>query len=382
MNRRFASLWCLFNLAPDDLSGAAAAPPPGGDPSQGTPPAAPPATPAPAPVSASAAPASDPSQGGQGGLGGTPAAAPPPPPPTLRDQLRNYGIDLSYLPSDDAALAHLSLQMQQQQLAAQQAQAAQWQQQQYRQQVPQQQKPWFEAPEFDPNWRNVLYRDAAGNLRVQEGHDPTIPLKYTKALEHQQNFMQKFAFDPVGAIKPGVQELIRSEAQAMVQQALAQQAEQQRTDAIFQQNPWMFERGRNADGSLGQPVINPNTGREVLSQEGRAYFHYLQQVQASGVRDVQAQHQHVMAYLQRDALIAQAQAANPAIAQQQANAAFLAANRPNTPGVQASQPANSVVAAAATNGLQGRSRLQQMMQGNFAAAGYRPGDEIAMPGVH
>lgn len=237
----------------------------------------------------------------------------------MRDALRQYGYDYSALPSDEAALSHIALQLRQAQEMAQQFQPHRQEFEAYlrqRQQAQLQQQQaaqnWWKAPEFDPEWEKALYRDASGNLRVHDGYDPLIAQKYLNFTRHVQDVQRRMALDPIGTLKPGLEQMVREMAGQLIQQHLGQYQEQVYASNLLQSNPWMYE----TDPNTKQPVYDP-MGRPVLSEFGRAYRGYVQEAVQLGLHTSQAQDKYARGMVQRDYMMRQFQAQQQAGQQQQ-----------------------------------------------------------------
>lgn len=353
-----------------------------------------PATPSPEPSSLGASPSpSSPGTPETANLGGTATPAPQAQQYVgIRDALRNYGLDPSQFPDDHAALQHLASAYRQQgdlsQLAqygrqymqhADQFQAWRQQQAAQQQQAQQQQQSWWKKPEFDPSWASKLTRDpATGEIKAVAGADPGLVQKYLAWTEHQRGFLDKFAQDPIEAIKPGLIDIARQVAQEMVGQHLGGFQEKQAAQSIIQQNAsWIHEHDAN-----GRAVIDPQTGRPAFSPYGRAYAGYVQQAEQMGLRDVQSQHNFALTNVQRDYLarqyVGQQQGGN---AQQQGQAAkdqFLANAAANRPNVGANGVNGSTGAPANPAGINNLRSLQDLMMKNLAANGYQAGQPIDM----
>lgn len=269
---------------------------------------------------------------GTSGTGGSPANAGTPPvssptatpaatPVSLRDVARQHGFgEIERFGDDHQFLNHLLLQAQQTQALQAQLQAQQdyarygrehYQHRDAFQQflAAQQQKaqpekePWFKAPEYDPAWRAKLERDPqTGQIRAAQGAPPGLVDKYLSAVEHRETFLDKFAFDPLGTIKPGVEEVVRSIAQELVQEQLGRyQADQQARQIVQSNAQWMYDR----DGQ-GQ-VRYSQQGMPQLSEAGKAYYSYAQQANQLGIQGEQQQHNYAIGMLQRDMALVQLQ---------------------------------------------------------------------------
>jgi hypothetical protein len=393
---------CFHGIRPDKRSeGEPVEPntitPTGTDPQTGTQPTS---TPALAPeVSQAAPPPPSPPSVGAGAAG---AAAPAPIPSgagdggylSVRDALANYGLDVRQQFQDDhQALQHLVGVAQQWQQAQQMlpyaqqymrhaGQFQQWmaQQQQAAQQAQTQQQSWWKAPEYDPSWSQKLMRDPqTGEIKALPGQDPSIVGKYLAWVDHQRGFMDKFAQDPIGAIRPGIEQLVREQAQQLIQQHLGQFQERSLAQQVLQQNAdWMYDQSG---------PINPQTGMPPLTPLGRQYAQYIFRAESMGITNTRDQHEYALGFLQRDYALGQLQGqgqqpGNPSPAQQQpvapgANAAaqqFLQQARQGAANPAA--PAQNVNGNyQAPNGLSARG-LQEAMLKELQANGIQPGQQL------
>lgn len=358
------------------------------------------ATPAPAAAQpAQSAPAAQgpASQGGSSGISGvagvqagTPAPAQPQTPQGVRDVLRTMGYDLSGQFQDDhSALAYLA---QQARVAQQSAQLAQYgqqylqhadqfqaflrQQQAEQQRLAAQQQGWFKAPEFDPSWTQKIYRDQAGNLQVVPGADPMLVSKYVAWTEHQRGWLDKISQDPIGAMRPGLEQLIDQRAQQLIEQRLGGFQEQNAARQFVQQNSsWLHARDQQ-----GQVVIDPRTQMPALSPAGQRFAAYVQEAEQLGL-NTQGQTRYALGMVERDVAMARLQsqpqqAAQPAVTpQQQAKDDFLsqAAQRVLTPAQQGTQ---GNVQGAPPPIQPGARNLREIMMADMAAAGFLPGQQL------
>lgn len=372
----------------------------GGQGGAATPPSAP-ATPPAQPAVGSGAggqstqPASLPAGGTQPGATSLPGTIPQQAAqdPTVRDVLAQYGYDVrGQFQNDHSALQHLvqvvrQAQEQQQYLPyAQQymQHASQFQQYLAQQQAAQaaqqsQQQQWFNAPEFDPAWQQKIYRDQQGNLQVMPGNDPMLIHKYLQWQEHQQKFLNNFSKDPIGSIKPGIEQIVQQIAGQMVQQQLARVQEQAQAQTFIERNSeWLHQR--DAGGNL---AVDPRTGRPALSSLGRQFAQYVFEAESFGLRDTNSQQRYAMGLLQRDFLMSQAaggqqQGAAQVPAQapgQGVKDAFLQRAAGQVPQQAAAPPGNTNGNYQAPAGITVRG-LQEMMAKEFAAAGIVPGTQL------
>lgn len=308
----------------------------------------------------------------------------------VRDALKGLGVELPPQYSDDrSALAALAASYRQNQEMQPLAQAGR-EYQQYRDQftawraqqaeaerakASQAQASWWKAPEFDPSWRSKLVRDPqTGEIKALPGNDPSIVQKFLAAEEHRQQFMDRFAFDPLGAVKPGVEEVARKIAMEIVQQHLGGYQERVAAQGIVQQNSaWLH--ARDAQGNV---VIDQGTGRPQLSEMGQRYAHYVGVGAQRGWSQDQ-QHEYAMTAVQRDYLL-QNRAAPTAAAQTATGDAAKAAFLQSAAGVRGvtggAAVAPGVVTPANGSPMNGMRDLQNRMLQNMAAGGILPGQPI------
>lgn len=155
-------------------------------------------------------------------------------------------------------------------------------------------KKWFDAPEYDPSWRQGIYQDEAGDYHVKPGYPPDLLQRYTRALQHQQGFLDRFTFDPVGSIKPGLEQLIDERVAQVVQQRLGGYQELQQAQEFVKQNEgWLYEAG---DG-----------GQKRLSQWGQRFEDYVREAEQMGYAGLEAQKRYALKSVQLDYLLSQAQ---------------------------------------------------------------------------
>lgn len=353
-----------------------------------------PATQTPAPAQsqpAASVPQAAPAQTAPGsGLPAQPAAAPAAAAtPGIREMLRNFGVDIN-VPDDQAAMRELANMYRQQgdlrQLAgygqqylqhADQFQAYQRQQEDARRaEEAKRQQSWFQAPPYDPSWASKLTRDPnTGQIGVIPGNDPSLAQKYLAWTEHQRGFMDKLAQDPIGTIRPGIEQVAREVASQMIQQQLGGYQEQNAAEQFVRQHSeWLHER--DASGGL---VIDQRTGRPALSQMGQRFGSYVQEAANLGLRDVAAQQKYAMSGVQRDYAIARLsqgmqQQTPPADPAQAARDGFLR----QAAGERAAPAAPP---GAGVNGQQpppqpGNRGLMDQMLADMRAAGFQPGQQL------
>lgn len=236
----------------------------------------------------------------------------------IHEALRAYGYELPQGLEGHAALQHLVLQAREAQELAQYgrqymahaSQFEQWMRSQQEAQQGQRKESWWKAPEFDPSWRTKILRDPnTGELKPAPGADPMIVQKYLQALEHQQSFMDRFSFDPIGAIKPGLEELIQQVAQQVVQQSLGGYQQQATVSSFERQNEnWLYQHDQS--GAL----LRDQQGQPRFTAWGERFAQYSQALRQRGLTDIGTLIEAALAYTQRDFLASQQ---GPGVAQQQ-----------------------------------------------------------------
>jgi len=301
---------------------------------------------------------------------------------SVRDALANYGYDVrGQFQDDHAALQHLASlarQAQEQQSLLPYAQqymqhAAQFQQylaerQRAAQAAQAAQQSWWTAPEYDPSWQQKLMRDPqTGEIRALPGHDPSIVQKYLAWVDHQRGFLDRFARDPIGSIRPGIEQVVQAIVQQQVQQSLGQYQEQSLASQFLAQNAdWLYERGAN-----GAPVRDARTGRPALSSLGQQFARYVYEAEQMGLMDTASQQRYALGLLQRDYLLATAQQGAPA--QQPPAGGTAAPPRFAQAAAAPAGPANG--GYKPPSGASPRGLMEEMMR-QFQAAGIQPGQQL------
>lgn len=225
---------------------------------------------------------------------------------------------------------------------------------------------WFKAPEFDPSWRNAIEQDAQGNLRAKQGYPPDVVNKYLAWAQHQRSFLDKFASDPVGSIRPGIEQVVKEVAEQVMRQNLGGYAEQsQAQDFVRQNREWLYDQ------------------RGQLSEWGQVFAGAVREAEQIGLKNVAGQQTYAMRVVQHAYAMKQlgGQQAQQQAQQDPAKAAFLAQ-------AQAQQPAAGAAAATGNSVLppsklpQGgnhTTRLQRLLAQRAKEAGLVNGD-VAIPG--
>ena len=309
----------------------------------------------------------------------------------VREALAAYGVDLRQQFQDDhAALQHLALAYRQAQQGSELARYGQEylqhadefqrylaQRQAAAEQQRAQQQQWWKAPEYDPRWLSQITRDpTTGELKALPGQDPSVVSKYLAWTEHQRGFLERFAQDPMKAIGPGIEQVVRQMAGELIQQQLGGYTEQQRAAAFVTENSgWLH--ARDASGQL----VRDQGGQPTLSDWGQRFLGYVQEAQKYGLRDVNSQQKYALGLVQRAFLLAREQgAAGQPASQAQAAAAgavaapdvnrqqkdnFLAKAAGRAPNASGSLPAQRGGAASSQNpSLTLAERLVRDLQAN------------------
>lgn len=185
--------------------------------------------------------------------------------------------------------------------------------------------------DWNPEWNHQVMRDPqTGQWTTTPGTPPDVLSKYLAGRQHMQNFVEKFAFDPVGAIQPGLEQLIEEKAAALIEQRMGGYQEQVSAREFVGQNTgWVHLRNPETGA-----IIPDQYGRPQLSQDGQALRYYLSEAEKFGIPGIEAQKQYAMGMVQRDWLwrqqqqtAQQQQAVNTGVQQKQQ---FTAAhNKPN-----------------------------------------------------
>jgi len=302
---------------------------------------------------------------------------------SVRDALANYGLDLrQHFNDDHAALQHLvslARRLPEQEQLARYGQEylrhadkfQSWlRSQQEAERSKQQQQPWFKAPEYDPSWLNKLVRDpVSGELRPAPGAPPDLVQKYIAWHEHRNSFLDNLAKDPIGAIKPGLEEMVKQITSEMIRQNMGQYQEQSRANSFVQQNAsWLYET--NAEGV----PVRDQSGRPRLSELGQRFGAYVQRAQSMGLVDTASQQEYATAMLERDwfrqqqSRQQQASSSAPVDPAQAVKQQFIADRQANGSGNLQAPPGNTN-GQVKPAGLNQRG-LQEMMLQEMKAAGY------------
>lgn len=293
---------------------------------------------------------------------------------SIRDAVRSAYPHLGeQFQDDNAALQHLLLSYQQAQQYREVAPYAQQYMQhasQFQQYLAQQQQAareaeaarnaapgWWKAPEYNASWREGVEQDPqTGEYRVKNGFSPDILPKLREAMAHRQQFMDKFAFDPIGSIKPGIEEVARQVAQEMVQQHLGgYQSTVQANNIVEQNSSWLHARDQ-----AGNVLVNPQTGRPALSPLGQRTAQYVVEVEKMGVTGVQQQWNMAKAMAERDLLMADYENRQRALNGQASKQQFIngAQHQPNASGAQVAAPPANPVSGGANRVMDVQERMK------------------------
>lgn len=301
---------------------------------------------------------------------------------SIRDAARGYGYDLGGVADDHQALQTLILQAQRARQLEQMAQYGQlymqhagqfqqWQREQQEAAARQQQQAqqWFKAPEWQPEWRNLITRDPqTGEYKPVPGAPPDIVQKYLTGLQHQQAFLERFSFDPIGAIKPGIEQIAAQMAQQIVQQQLGGYKDQSFAQGFIQQHSgWLYQcdaNGAQIRDAMGQPV---------LSQWGQLFRNYVAEAARAGIANEEQRASYAMRMVRGDYQAYQLQQFAQQNAGDAGKNAFLqnaqAAHAAQTPAAVAQPAVNPGQAAQAANRRVPKVPLSERIKKNFAAAG-------------
>lgn len=241
----------------------------------------------------------------------------------LHEALKGYGINLPQGVEGHAALQYIVTQLAQarqlQELAPYGQQYLQhadkfqsWLAQQQAAEKAAQAKSWWQPPEWNSDWRNKIQYDAqTGEIKPAPGTDPSVVQRYLHAMEFRQKFMDDFTTDPIKAIRPGLEEVIRETAQQLIQEQFGQyQSHQQSLGFLDQHKDWIYARDASGRVVMGQ------AGRPELSPLGNRFVEHLRAAHSMGIQEEQQRHNYALRCTQNDLLMAERQRA----AQQQAAA--------------------------------------------------------------
>jgi len=309
----------------------------------------------------------------------TPAPTPAPSQPEYRDardyMLRALGYQAAAQYNDDpSAIQGLvqGFQTAQQQLneARQLAQYGQlYLQEQARRVAPQPQQAdplaAYKAPEWNPNWLNSIVKDpATGQLSVAPGADPAILPKFMAYQTHRQELADKLFSDPAAFLQPLVQKMVQDQASSLVQERLGADRQEQYVNGFMRENAgWLFNRD-----SAGNSVINPATGKPIMSAAGQRFYSHLRDAENMGISAPEHQEQYARRMLTLDLAQPSLQRGNALAANDAAKQNVLDQmnRRPNqatpAPPIASTEQSHLSLAERMTNALKQSGFTEESMQ--------------------
>lgn len=346
--------------------------------SQGASPASTEATPPPAasPGAGGAPAASAPASPVQGANAGSPGVTAPASPQytSLLDAARTYGFQPPEGMNEHQLLQHLIAQANQsqqlqtmagygQEFLKHRSQFQSWMDQQRQAELAKQQQnaKWWSPPEFNPAWRTQVYRDPqTQELKTLPTVSPVVAEKYQQYQAWERETLDKILQDPLGTLKPGLEQMIQEIAGQMLQHQTAQFQDVNYSQQFLRENAnWLYEKDQG-----GNPTAR-------LSQWGARFKGHVDSLIQMGMRGDQMISQHALALTDREYLATQlrqqqGQQAGQAQGQQQKES-FLqqAAARAVTPA----QTGGNLPGQVQSNGQAGAAQnpslglMQRMMQG-------------------
>lgn len=185
----------------------------------------------------------------------------------------------------------------------------------------------WNPPEFDARWNSLVRSDEKGVPSLVPGAPAEILPKYLAYQQYRQAFAEKFLSNPEETLLPLINSAADERAREMVRKEFETRQEQHYIQTFVSDNSsWLHARDAH-----NQAILNPQTGRPVLSPAGQRFQQYVVQANGMGISNVQQQEQYAKTALQRDILLAQQQPAQAAAnAQQQV---IDANRRPNQAGM-------------------------------------------------
>lgn len=238
------------------------------------------------------------------------------------------------------------------------------QQQQAQAQQPQARQPW-EAPEFNEQWLGLVDRDPnTGVFLAKPGVNPVIADKVNEFAKWRDNFTS----NPIGAIRPFVEQNLPNLVQQQVQQQLAAYQTQQEVQGIIHQNSeWMYQHDAN-----GQQVIGVG-GRPVATPNGARYMQLVGELERSGMSSPSQIDRYAKQILMGELARNQVQQGQPAAPDAQAQNA-LASSRSQRNVLQALGAGQRQQTPGATEPEQQGLALRDRIRLAFDGAGYSEAD--------
>jgi hypothetical protein len=247
------------------------------------------------------------------------------------------GLDASRYQDDDSAFLaiadHLRSQNQYaqigQQVSPRMAQFQQWEAEQQKAaqaEAAKRQQSWWKAPEWNPSWNEAIDPQTG---TVKPGYDPGILTKIQEFRRFQREAFDKFSQNPIEALKPGLEPMIKEMAQHLIQQQLGGYQDTQVAAKLIEVNSnWLYEQAPNNGG-----VKVNDQGQRILSPAGQVMTQHVQRLAQMGIKDSQ-QSWDLALELTKATLMQRAGA------QQQAAPAAPAAAAPANPAVPAAPGTN------------------------------------------
>lgn len=168
----------------------------------------------------------------------------------------------------------------------------------------------FGLPEFDRRYLNFVTNGPNG-LEAIPGAPIDAVFKVQEYREKLLNAQYDFFENPNKFLGDLVREEAKKQAAEVFQQQFGSHQQQQTAQQILQENAgWLYEQQN------GRTVTqyNPATGQHEpqLSAWGNVYLQSLNEASGLGIQDAAGKHKYAMAVVERAALQAKLQAANPA----------------------------------------------------------------------
>ena len=252
-------------------------------------------------------------------------SAPPPEAPSIRDAFASRGYDTTNHGSDDefiqtiesglAQLGDLPKLQQMAQYGQQYLQQASSQPPEPAYEEPEFQEappepvyesdPAWDPPEFDKTWDNLLRMDSRTGtyVPVNEHVNPAVAQKANEYRQWLRDQGQKFWDEPYEFMKTGLSEWVAEVADGIVDQRMGQRDSNEQVSGFLEDNANRFY----ALDESGNVQYDPNTGDEILTQEGHALKHYATQARQAGMGEPEAIQQYALGMVERDLYQQQAQ---------------------------------------------------------------------------
>ena len=249
-------------------------------------------------------------------------SAPPPEAASIRDAFKSRGYDTTGFENDDQFIETIESGLAQLNDLPQLQQMAQYGQQYLQQSSapPQYEEPVQEAPpepvyeeevapawnppEFDKGWDNLLRVDSGTGtyVPVNEHVNPAVAQKANEYRDWLRGQGQRFWDNPYDFMKEGLSEWVADVADSVVEQRMGQdQTNNQVTDFLADnaERFYVMDQGGNIQ-------YDPNSGEEVLTQQGQALKHYASEARSGGMSEPERIQQYALGMVERDLYAAQA----------------------------------------------------------------------------